>query len=188
MPTWGEDSVLAGIATEEEAELLELEPGSPVLHISRRAFCRGERRRGHPQRLPRRPLHPLGAGAAARAPALAQTQSSPIGATAMPAARTPRSGPGRRGRGARRARAAPARRRPGTAASGRWSPAGRPARPGRPAPPRSRGPRPTARATSRGRRALTPGPRRSPGRRRRCSRGRATPGRAPSSRRRGMSR
>ena len=40
MPTWGEDSVLAGIATEEEAELLELEPGSPVLHISRRAFCR----------------------------------------------------------------------------------------------------------------------------------------------------
>ena len=40
MPTWGEDSVNAGIATEEEAEYLELEPGAPVLHISRRAFCR----------------------------------------------------------------------------------------------------------------------------------------------------
>jgi GntR family transcriptional regulator len=40
MPTWGEDSVLAGIATEEEAGLLDLEPGAPVLHISRRAFCR----------------------------------------------------------------------------------------------------------------------------------------------------
>ena len=40
MPTWGEDSVSAGIATEEEADLLELEPGAPVLHISRRAFCR----------------------------------------------------------------------------------------------------------------------------------------------------
>ncbi len=39
-PTWGEDSVSAGIATEEEADLLELEPGAPVLHISRRAFCR----------------------------------------------------------------------------------------------------------------------------------------------------
>ncbi|MDQ6688680.1 MAG: UTRA domain-containing protein [Actinomycetota bacterium] len=40
MPTWGEDSVMAGVATAEEAKLLELEPGSPVLHISRRAFCR----------------------------------------------------------------------------------------------------------------------------------------------------
>lgn len=40
MPTWGEDSVTAGAATEEEADLLELEPGAPVLHISRRAFCR----------------------------------------------------------------------------------------------------------------------------------------------------
>ena len=40
MPTWGEDSVMAGVATEEEADLLELEPGTPVLHISRRAFCR----------------------------------------------------------------------------------------------------------------------------------------------------
>ena len=33
-------SVLAGIATEDETEHLDLEPGSPVLHISRRAFCR----------------------------------------------------------------------------------------------------------------------------------------------------
>jgi GntR family transcriptional regulator len=40
MPTWGEDSVTAGVATEQEAELLDLEPGSPVLHISRRSFCR----------------------------------------------------------------------------------------------------------------------------------------------------
>jgi GntR family transcriptional regulator len=40
MPTWGEDSVVAAVATEEEAEALELEPGAPVLHISRRSFCR----------------------------------------------------------------------------------------------------------------------------------------------------
>ena len=32
--------LLAGIATEDETEHLDLEPGSPVLHISRRAFCR----------------------------------------------------------------------------------------------------------------------------------------------------
>lgn len=40
MPTWGEDSVIAGVAAEEEHELLDIEEGSPVLHISRRAFCR----------------------------------------------------------------------------------------------------------------------------------------------------
>lgn len=40
MPTWGEDSVNAGRATDDEAQLLEIEPGSPVLHISRRSFCR----------------------------------------------------------------------------------------------------------------------------------------------------
>ena len=40
MPTWGEDSVVAAVATEDEAQSLELEPGAPVLHISRRSFCR----------------------------------------------------------------------------------------------------------------------------------------------------
>jgi GntR family transcriptional regulator len=40
MPTWGEDSVVAAVATEDESQSLELEPGAPVLHISRRSFCR----------------------------------------------------------------------------------------------------------------------------------------------------
>lgn len=40
MPTSGEDSVVAALATQEEAELLKVDPGSPVLHISRRSFCR----------------------------------------------------------------------------------------------------------------------------------------------------
>lgn len=36
-PTWAEDSVAAELAGEEEAELLEVEVGSPVLRVSRRA-------------------------------------------------------------------------------------------------------------------------------------------------------
>lgn len=36
-PTWAEDSVTADVATEAEAQLLELDPGSPVLRVSRRA-------------------------------------------------------------------------------------------------------------------------------------------------------
>jgi GntR family transcriptional regulator len=36
-PSWAEDSVAAGIASDEEATLLEVEPGAPVLRISRRA-------------------------------------------------------------------------------------------------------------------------------------------------------
>jgi len=40
MPTWGEDSVTAGVASEEDAELLGIETGAAVLHIARRAFCR----------------------------------------------------------------------------------------------------------------------------------------------------
>jgi GntR family transcriptional regulator len=39
MPTWGEDSVDASLARPEEAELLEVQPGSPVLRIARRAFA-----------------------------------------------------------------------------------------------------------------------------------------------------
>ena len=39
MPTTGEDSITAGVATEEEAELLAIDPGAPVLHVSRRSFC-----------------------------------------------------------------------------------------------------------------------------------------------------
>lgn len=40
MPTWGEDSVHAGVASKDEAELLDVPEGSAVLSISRRAFCR----------------------------------------------------------------------------------------------------------------------------------------------------
>ena len=37
-PTWGEDSVDAGLAQEPEARLLGLAPGHPVLRVARRAF------------------------------------------------------------------------------------------------------------------------------------------------------
>ncbi len=39
MPTTGEDSVSAGVADEEEADLLEIDEGAAVLNISRRSFC-----------------------------------------------------------------------------------------------------------------------------------------------------
>ena len=39
MPSWGEDSVVADAAVESEAELLEIDPGAPVLRISRRAYA-----------------------------------------------------------------------------------------------------------------------------------------------------
>jgi GntR family transcriptional regulator len=39
LPTWGEDSVDADLARPEEAEMLGVEPGSPVLRIARRAFA-----------------------------------------------------------------------------------------------------------------------------------------------------
>lgn len=39
MPTWGEDSVDAALARPEEAELLGLSEGAPVLRIARRAFA-----------------------------------------------------------------------------------------------------------------------------------------------------
>ncbi|MGZ4465309.1 MAG: GntR family transcriptional regulator [Nocardioides sp.] len=39
MPTWGEDSVDAALARPEEAELLDLTEGAPVLRIARRAFA-----------------------------------------------------------------------------------------------------------------------------------------------------
>lgn len=37
-PTWAEDSVTADLVTEDEAELLEIDAGSPVLRHSRRAM------------------------------------------------------------------------------------------------------------------------------------------------------
>jgi GntR family transcriptional regulator len=37
-PTWAEDSVTADLATPDEAQLLELPPGSPVLRVARRAL------------------------------------------------------------------------------------------------------------------------------------------------------
>jgi GntR family transcriptional regulator len=39
MPTWGEDSVDADVAKAEEAEMLAIRPGQPVLRIARRAFA-----------------------------------------------------------------------------------------------------------------------------------------------------
>jgi GntR family transcriptional regulator len=39
LPTWGEDSVAAAMARAEEAELLGIHQGDPVLRISRRAFA-----------------------------------------------------------------------------------------------------------------------------------------------------
>lgn len=39
-PTWGEDSVRAESAGREDAALLTIGAGDPVLHVSRRAFCR----------------------------------------------------------------------------------------------------------------------------------------------------
>src|SRR3954453_11805529 len=38
-PTWGEDSVDAGLAQEPEAHLLGVQVGHPVLRVARRAFC-----------------------------------------------------------------------------------------------------------------------------------------------------
>ena len=37
-PTWAEDAISADAATAEEAEQLEIEPGDPVMHLSRRAL------------------------------------------------------------------------------------------------------------------------------------------------------
>ncbi len=39
-PSWGEDSVQAGAASEIEADQLGIANGAPVLHVSRRAFAR----------------------------------------------------------------------------------------------------------------------------------------------------
>lgn len=38
-PTWAEDSITADIANPDEAQLLEIEPGTPVLRHSRRAMA-----------------------------------------------------------------------------------------------------------------------------------------------------
>ncbi|UUZ57792.1 GntR family transcriptional regulator [Nocardioides sp. B-3] len=38
-PTWAEDAISADAATVDEATLLEIQPGAPVLHLSRRALC-----------------------------------------------------------------------------------------------------------------------------------------------------
>lgn len=38
-PTWAEDAVSAGIATPDEAALLEVEAPAPVLRVARRAIC-----------------------------------------------------------------------------------------------------------------------------------------------------
>lgn len=38
-PTWAEDAVSAGVATDDEARLLEIPAGAPVLRLTRRALC-----------------------------------------------------------------------------------------------------------------------------------------------------
>ena len=60
-PTWAEDSITADAATDEEAALLEVAPGTPVLRHSRRALAGREGRRGLAHGLPLGPVHPLGA-------------------------------------------------------------------------------------------------------------------------------
>ena len=37
-PTWGEDTVDAGVASAAEARLLDVPAGAPVLRVARRAF------------------------------------------------------------------------------------------------------------------------------------------------------
>ena len=39
LPTWAEDSITSDVASDEEAKLLEVEPGTAVLRHSRRALC-----------------------------------------------------------------------------------------------------------------------------------------------------
>jgi GntR family transcriptional regulator len=39
LPTWGEDSVDADLARPDEADLLGIDAGSPVLRVARRAFA-----------------------------------------------------------------------------------------------------------------------------------------------------
>ena len=39
LPSWGEDSVDAALARKDEAELLGIPEGTPVLRIARRAFA-----------------------------------------------------------------------------------------------------------------------------------------------------
>jgi GntR family transcriptional regulator len=39
LPTWGEDSAGAALARRDEAEILEIEEGDPVLRVARRAFA-----------------------------------------------------------------------------------------------------------------------------------------------------
>lgn len=38
-PTWAEDAVSAGVASDDEARLLEIPAGAPVLRLTRRALC-----------------------------------------------------------------------------------------------------------------------------------------------------
>jgi len=39
MPTWGEDSIEAGLARSDEADLLDIASGASVLRLARRAFA-----------------------------------------------------------------------------------------------------------------------------------------------------
>ena len=138
-PTWAEDSITADRANAEEATLLQVKEGDPVLLVGPSRAGGREARRGLPVGLPRRPLHAVG-------PARPGELSRPSSATARPAllADPHRVRAAQVGldvervlRGVRPA----ARGRP---ASGPTSRRGRPARPGRPA--RRRTPRPPATA------------------------------------------
>lgn len=40
MPTWGEDTVQSAGATPDQADLLGITPGAPVLQVARRSYCR----------------------------------------------------------------------------------------------------------------------------------------------------
>jgi membrane dipeptidase len=72
MPTWGEDSVDAATARREEADLLGITEGTPVLRIARQ-----HRRRGVPLDLPGRPVHPLGATRASQRARVPRQMTAP---------------------------------------------------------------------------------------------------------------
>ena len=58
-PTWAEDSLSAGVATPDEAALLECEEGAVVIRAHPPRALGGPADRDLPQRLPRRPAHRL---------------------------------------------------------------------------------------------------------------------------------
>ena len=80
-PTWAEDSVTADVCHRRRGRAAwRSTPGAVVLRHSRRALHRRQGRRGVAQRLPRRPVHPLGAARARTTRPSAGQRLAPSGA------------------------------------------------------------------------------------------------------------